>query len=607
MSDEQSSPPPKITKKQLRATRKLKRNSGQSYVTEDGALIHARQRSAVHKCERLKCRDIITDEIGDAIFSEYWAMSSYEKRVNYICSRVETQRIQRSRRRLPVSNRGKTFSNRYFFDINGCRYQVCKSAFLDTLGETDTFLRICVMKKSETTTGIGPNERRGKQTPKHALTEDVKNKVLEHIKSYPAYVSHYCRKQTKQKYLSCELTLKKMLDQFNEENSHLQLKVSYSTYRRIFKPLKLKFKEPATDTCAKCDEFRAKLKFVKSEEMKKALETKYELHLRKAEAAYALKTHYTKLAKTDKNIKVLIFDLEQVFATPNVTCGMAYYLRQLSTFNLTIVDAGTGNTFNCMWHEGEAARGASQIASCIFNHIMNEVKDNTVELFLFSDCCSGQNRNSLVATMFHILLCLHTSLKVVNHIFLVPGHTRLECDSKHSVIERKKQHAGMISIPSQWYEVVDNVGDSFKVVEMADKFFDFAPVLEKTGPLIMRDKLDNGQKMYWTKTHFFQYQASKPGIINVKPNFSEDSEFNSYSMVRGMSKNRKLPNQWWNSLATAPPGNCISQEKKDNLMSLLPFIDECYHEFYQSLKVDGAITEDTDPDLPSDNEESDED
>ncbi|XP_034232769.1 uncharacterized protein LOC117640399 [Thrips palmi] len=222
MPDEPSSPPPKITKKQLRAARKAKRNSGQAYVSGEGVSVSARQRKAVHKCKRLKCQNIITNEIGDAIFSEYWAMGSYEKRVNYICSRVQTERIQRSRKRWQASNRGKTYSNKYFFDIKGSRYQVCKSTFLDTLGETDTFVRICLKKKSETTTGIGPNERRGKQTPSHALAADVKQKVLDHIKSYPAYVSHYCRKQTKQKYLSCELTLKKMCNQFNEENRALK-------------------------------------------------------------------------------------------------------------------------------------------------------------------------------------------------------------------------------------------------------------------------------------------------------------------------------------------------------------------------------------------------
>ncbi|XP_034231404.1 uncharacterized protein LOC117639644 [Thrips palmi] len=156
-------------------------------------------------------------------------------------------------------------------------------------------------------------------------------------------------------------------------------------------------------------------------------------------------------------------------------------------------------------------------------------------------------------------------------------------------------------------EVVDSVGDSFKVVEMGNKIYDFALILEKNGPLIMREKLDNGQKMYWTKTHWFQYKASRPGIVNLKTNFSEDAQFETYSMVRGMSKkSRQLPENWWlETLQKVPPGNGISQEKKNNLISLLPFIDETYHDFYRSLKVDGAIIEDTDPDLPSENEEED--
>ncbi|KAK3913062.1 Phosphate import ATP-binding protein PstB, partial [Frankliniella fusca] len=71
---------------------------------------------------------------------------------------------------------------------------------------------------------------------------------------------------------------------------------------------------------------------------------------------------------------------QQVFATPNVSCGKAYYLRQLSTYNLTIVDCSTNNTFNYMWHEGEASRGACEIASCLFTHIMDEIDEEVTQL-----------------------------------------------------------------------------------------------------------------------------------------------------------------------------------------------------------------------------------
>ncbi|KAK3931701.1 Halomucin [Frankliniella fusca] len=463
------------------------------------------------------------------------------------------------------SDKNKEVVWQYFFTINGERHQFCKSTFLDTLGETDTFLRRCQAKVRETVSGIAPKERRGVATPQHAHTPDFKDLIRAHINKFPAYVSHYCRKQTKQKYLS-------------------------STLSRIFRTMGLKFKQPPQDTCNKCDELKAKIKFAKSEEDENRLKTE---HLRKAEEAYKLKRIYKNLSKEDKSVKCLVFDLEQVFATPNVSCGKAYYLRQLSTCNLTIVDCSNNNTFNYMWHEGEASRGASEIASCLFTHIMDEIDEEVTQLFLFSDCCSDQNRNSIVAAMLSVALETHVSLKGIDHIFLIPGHTRMECDAKHSRIEHQKEKSDLICVPSQWYEVVKSFGPLYKscfpLVEMAPNFVNFPELLEKDGPLIMRDNLEDNSKMYWTKTHWFQYNKHSPGIIKVKSSFAVDSEFAEYNMIRGNGKKRKLAANWFSHLKHKEIVNAISQAKMKDLRDLLKYIPETHHQFYKSLKVDCAL------------------
>ncbi len=117
--------------------------------------------------------------------------------------------------------------------------------------------------------------------------------------------------------------------------------------------------------------------------------------------------------------------------------------------------------------------------------------------------------------MFLTVLETHSSLKTTNHIFLLPGHTRKECDSRLSRIEAKKEKSGLISVPSEWYAFVRSVSDTYKVIETKDKFIRFRAFLEKDGPLIMRDKLEDGTKMYWSKMHWFQYQASLRGKVQV--------------------------------------------------------------------------------------------
>ncbi len=75
-------------------------------------------------------------------------------------------------------------------------------------------------------------------------------------------------------------------------------------------------------------------------------------------------------------------------------------------------------------------------------------------------------------------------------------------------------------------------------------------------------------------------------------------------MIRGTGKNRKLPANWFSGLNPKPPGHKITQAKMNDLKALLPYIPEDHHEFYNSLMVDGTLEEDTDPDLPSENEET---
>ncbi|KAJ1518887.1 hypothetical protein ONE63_011500 [Megalurothrips usitatus] len=338
-----------ITQKRLKEDRKVKRNSGAEYVSSVGKTVGARKRRTVHACKRRKCKSIVTDAIGESLFNEYWEQGNYQKRVSYICSRAESHSTERSRRRREDSGRSKSVSFKYYFDINGIRQQVCKETFLDTLGETDSFIRHCARKKRETTSGIGPDERRGRWKPKHEMEDTLKDSIRSHINSFPAYESHYSRKQTKQKYLSAEMDVAKMHALFNDGRKKIGLKgTSYSSYRRIFKPMKIKFKEPSSDTCATCDELVAKKKVAQSAKEKDKLQEEHQFHLRKAEAAYELKSKYIKLAKSNSEVCTLVFDLEQVLPTPNVSCGKAYYLRQLSTYNLTIVEGSSGKTFNYM-------------------------------------------------------------------------------------------------------------------------------------------------------------------------------------------------------------------------------------------------------------------
>lgn len=102
-----------------------------------------------------------------------------------------------------------------------------------------------------------------------------------------------------------------------------------------------------------------------------------------------------------------------------------------------------------------AKRGANKIASCVYDYLMN-LSAQITHVCLYSDSYSGQNKNSIFLAMY--VLQKSPSLKVLEHKFLVPGHTRMECDSDHAQIEKKKVYDAPIYHPHNWAQLFRSTG-----------------------------------------------------------------------------------------------------------------------------------------------------
>lgn len=96
-----------------------------------------------------------------------------------------------------------------------------------------------------------------------------------------------------------------------------------------------------------------------------------------------------------------------------------------------------------MWPECEGNRGANDIASCLYDFIINQLPNlhpNAKKLIMYSDSCIGQNKNSIVVTMLMLVAKLSPQLISIEHKFPVPGHIHMEADTDHALIGRKKKH-----------------------------------------------------------------------------------------------------------------------------------------------------------------------
>ena len=130
-----------------------------------------------------------------------------------------------------------------------------------------------------------PKDMRGRMDGSCRRTSELAIKfVREHIKSFPAFESHYTRSQNpERKYLNSELNINKMFNLYLEKCAEInEIAVNEWTYRKIFKrDFKLYFHQPRKGTCERCDFFNMKIQTTNSDEEKATLVQRHDVHLKK--------------------------------------------------------------------------------------------------------------------------------------------------------------------------------------------------------------------------------------------------------------------------------------------------------------------------------------
>ncbi|CAG9834705.1 unnamed protein product [Diabrotica balteata] len=165
-------------------------------------------------------------------------------------------------------------------------------------------------------------------------------------------------------------------------------------------------------------------------------------------------------------------------------------------------------------------------------------------------------------------------------------HTRMECDSDHSIIEKKKKkYESRIEHPRDWYQLVRLCGKRypFKVQEMTrNDFIDFASLLKSS---LQVRKVDNdGNRFIWKDVKWIRYQKEF-GLFSYKNSYKEDEPFKTMNFLRRGFSSPPL------NLPKCKYPNPISSEKKSNLMDLLPYIDDVFHDFYKNLPTQTDVAD----------------
>lgn len=117
---------------------------------------------------------------------------------------------------------------------------------------------------------------------------------------------------------------------------------------------------------------------------------------------------------------------------------------KLAVHNYTVYNLSTYETI-CYWFdESQCDLVASIFASCLEDTIEKTLNTSLKPVIIYTDDCTAQNRNSVLSNAL-----LHLSIKYnITQKYLGKGHTQMECNSVHSVIERKMKKTDHY-LPSQ--------------------------------------------------------------------------------------------------------------------------------------------------------------
>lgn len=245
-----------------------------------------------------------------------------------------------------------------------------------------------------------------------------------------------------------------------------------------------------------------------------------------------------------------------------------------------------------MWNETVSKRGSTEVTSCIYKFLGTLYVEH---VFLYSDFSCGQNQNKTTMGMLSISVANHPTLKMVDHKFLEPGHTHMECDTDHSVIERAKKRTNKeIHWPEDWCQFVRVAKSSkpFQVVVLNQSSIYSYNKLYK-GTLIVPKRCQENAPFKISDVKWFRYTKEEQGIVRYKNTLSEEDPFFTLDLREKTDAN--LDDYLFQSNHNTLP---ITKEKKKDLVSLLPLLREEVRPFYEKLPQIYKATEvNIDPDL----------
>jgi len=275
---------------------------------------------------------------------------------------------------------------------------------------------------------------------KRVINEDARKSVVNFLSKLPKLPSHYCRASSEKEYLEPQFQSISELHRVYIEHDDKNLTACRQVFAEEFCRLNLGLFKPKKDECDTCTGYK----------VGNVSEEDYTNHVLNKEEARTEKSKDKKEAEQNV-VQVFTMDVQAVQLVPYLKASALYFKQKLACHNFTLYNLANNEVICYVWHEGEAELNANVYTSCIIHFLEHEIDIHQGDPILYSDGCASQNRN---VTLSNALRCMAMEKGItITQKYLEKGHTQMECDSAHAVIERRKKNREMYT-PAHYVQVI---------------------------------------------------------------------------------------------------------------------------------------------------------
>lgn len=524
-----------------------------------------------------RCLDI-DENSRKAIIKQFWRTMDWKEKRVYVMSLVDKHDV--AQRTTSRQDSRRKYSYVYHLKVNGERLMVCKEMFLSTLGLNEKMVYNWILSDTpEQRTGI-PKKQSAVVSPQPSKAREPRHKdtdknAREYLESLPKVPSHYCRADSKKHYIEPVFgSIAQLHDEYTRKmEEELKPAYGYQKFKNLFNELNLGLYKPKKDLCDTCCGHDAGT----------VDDSEYSEHIKRKDEARASKAADKRQAITDGNMKVITVDLQSLLVCPKLNASALYYKMKLSCHNYTVYDLVTHAALCYFWHECDGELTSNVFTSCLIDYLTNLDLNGIETIIIYSDGCGYQNRN---ITLSNALRKFAMDNKVtIEQKYLERGHTQMECDSVHSVIEQSikknvpnvKERQPAIFIPQHYVDAIVSARSSPGPYQV--KYLDFTFFKDYGnlgGYTSIRPGIGVGSS---TVSDIRLLKYTIEGTILYKTGYSDNYEPLPESRTRAKDdRNRDIISLYRHNLPLKP-------SKYQHLQQLKNVIPKDYHSFYDGLPV----------------------